>query len=148
MFSKFKSPVVPCMIAILAFVCGMASGCATARTEALPEGPRGDSIMVLSQHLRNDESPTVRVASALALGRIGSRYPDVELVEAMNSDPSIQVKMAAIRSLGMLGGDRAKTSLNEYYRDYSYARMGTPEKAVLEELKSAIEKAGKGGGSK
>jgi hypothetical protein len=126
-------------------VCALA-GCSTPRSEPLPEDPKGESIVELTRSMKKDEVPTVRVASALSLGNIGSRYPDLELIETMKLDPSINVKIAAIRALGQIGGERALKSLNEYYKSYSNSKVGIPEKAVLEELKNAIQKAGNGGG--
>ncbi len=124
-------------IMLLILACVFA-GCATPRSEPLPAGPKGESILALSQSLQTDESPTIRVASALALGKIGSKYPDQELAAAMWNDPSIQVKVAAIRSLGQIGGPNALQSLNEYSAEYA---KWPGEKVVTEELKSAIEKA-------
>ena len=140
---KFPRNSVACMLVL--FMCALA-GCSTPRSETLPQGAKGESIVGLSRSMQDDESPTIRVASALSLGKIGSRYPDLELIDAMRSDPSINVKIAAIRSLGLIGGERALQALNDYSVDYTTNPMIAPEKAVLDELKSAIEKAGKGGG--
>lgn len=65
--------------------------------------------------LRLDESPRLRAAAALALGRIGDRVAVPSLAEAL-SDPSREVRYAAALAIGLLPADGVATRLGRVLR--------------------------------
>jgi HEAT repeat protein len=66
----------------------------------------------LMQALEEDEEPTVRVAAALALGKVKDREAVEALISAL-ADVSLWVRRAAADALGAIGDPRAVPALRE-----------------------------------
>jgi HEAT repeat protein len=66
---------------------------------------------ILRRELNNADAE-YRYEAAAALGQIG-QPEDAPLLAKLTADPDLEVSLAAIRSLGIIGGDAAKKSLRE-----------------------------------
>lgn len=65
-------------------------------------------------NLNEDSQVAVRVAAAVALGRLGDNLAVTPLIEQLQNNPDARVREAAAKALGQLGDDRALCVLIDF----------------------------------